>query len=77
MQKRPFRRTRQHRRIGGVCGGLAYAFGIQPVIVRVLTILASIFSFSLVFWAYLILWIVADEWDTDPSDFEQVTQEIS
>jgi len=46
--------------IGGVCGGLAKYFNIDPVIVRVIAVVAALMAL----WgllAYIILWIVAPE----------------
>ena len=50
-------RSRTDRVIGGVCGGLAEYFNVDPVIVRVVTAVSIFFGgFGLV--AYLILWLV-------------------
>lgn len=73
MQKRPFHRITQHRKLGGVCAGIAYAFGWQTNVVRILTILAMFFSVSFIFWSYLIIWAVTDEWGVDPVDFDAIT----
>lgn len=43
--------------IGGVCGGIAEYFGIDPVIVRLVFVLAVIFGGSGIL-AYIILWII-------------------
>jgi len=37
-------RSRNDRKIRGVCGGLANYFGIDPTLVRVIAVLLSIFS---------------------------------
>lgn len=73
MQNRPFHRMRSHRGVAGICAGLAYALGMQTSVVRLLVIVLMFLSFSVVFWAYLIVWIVADEWDVDPADYGLVT----
>ncbi len=50
-------RSRTDSVIGGVCGGLAEYFSIDPVIVRVVTAVSIFFGgFGLI--AYLILWLV-------------------
>ena len=58
----PLRRSRRHRVLGGVCGGLAEWLGWKPTLVRVLYVLLSIasagFPGALV---YVILWIVMPE----------------
>ena len=53
-------RSRDERMIGGVCGGLAKYFNIDPVIVRVIAVVAALMAL----WgllAYIILWIVVPE----------------
>ncbi len=58
------RRSRQHRIIAGVCGGLAEWLGWDVTLVRVLYILISIFSAAFPgLLAYIILWIVMPEAD--------------
>ncbi len=55
----PLRRSRRHRMLGGVCGGLAEWLGWPPTLVRVLYVIVSIasaaFPGTLV---YLVLWLV-------------------
>ena len=46
--------------VGGVCGGLAEYFDIDPVIVRLIFVLAVIFGGSGIL-AYIILWIIIPE----------------
>ena len=50
-------RSRQHRMIGGVCGGIAERFGWDPTLVRLVFVL-SIFLPGPQILAYLILWLV-------------------
>ena len=50
-------RSEKERMIGGVCGGLAEYFEVDPVLVRVIAVvLAFISGFGVL--AYLILWII-------------------
>ncbi len=53
-------RSRNERMIGGVCGGLARYFNVDPTVIRLLFVL-GFFLFSSTFWAYLVLWIVVPE----------------
>ena len=54
----PLYRSRQHRILGGVCGGIAEYTGLRPTAVRIayvgLSILSAAFPGIL---AYIILWI--------------------
>ncbi len=49
-------RSRTDSVIGGVCGGLAEYFNIDPVIIRVITVLLVFSGTGII--AYLILWLV-------------------
>ena len=51
-------RSRNDRKIWGVCGGLAKYFDVDPTLVRVLAV-ASLFVGTLGFWIYIILALVA------------------
>ncbi len=62
-------RDPDNRVIGGVCGGLGTYFNMDPVLFRVLFILALIFT-GVGLLAYIILWIVMPEAKT----FEQKVQ---
>ena len=57
--KNPLRRSREHRLIAGVCGGLANWLGWDVTIVRVLYVIISIFSAAFPgLLAYIILWVL-------------------
>ena len=56
---RPLRRSRSNRVIAGVCAGLAYHFGIDVNLMRVLYVLVSILSVAFPgILAYIILMFV-------------------
>ncbi|MCP4203988.1 MAG: PspC domain-containing protein [bacterium] len=58
----PLKRSRRHRIIAGVCGGLAEWLGWDVTLVRVLYVLVSIFSAGFPgILAYIILWVVMPE----------------
>jgi phage shock protein C len=55
----PLYRSRQHKLIAGVCGGLAEWLGWDPTLVRVLYVVVSIASVAFPgIIAYVILWMV-------------------
>ncbi|AEM78923.1 MULTISPECIES: PspC domain-containing protein [Thermoanaerobacter] len=59
MSKKLYR-SRTQRMIGGVCGGIAEYFNVDPTIIRL------IWAFLIIFWgtgllAYLIAWIIIPE----------------
>ena len=60
QQGKKLYRSNTDRRIGGVCGGLAEYFNIDPNLVRVLFVLGLLLVGG-TFWVYLILWIVLPE----------------
>ncbi len=59
MMSQPLRLSRRHRKIAGVCGGLAEWLGWDPTVVRVLYILVSVLSAAFPgILVYIILWLV-------------------
>ncbi len=56
MSNRTLVRSRDHRVIAGVCGGIAEYFEIDPMWVRIGTVIASLFSAGIVIGAYLVAW---------------------
>ena len=55
-----FARTRGDRMIGGVCGGIARYFNIDPVIVRLVFVLSVLLG-GVSPLIYVLLWIVMPE----------------
>ncbi len=53
-------RSTTDRKIAGVCGGIANYLNIDPVVVRIIFLLALLCG-TFGFWAYLIVWIAAPE----------------
>jgi phage shock protein C len=55
----PLHRSRNHRWIAGVCGGLAEWLGWSPTLVRLLYVIVSIASVAFPgIVVYLVLWFV-------------------
>ena len=58
------RRSRRHRMIAGVCGGIAEWLGWDPTTVRILYVLVSILSAAFPgVLVYLILWFLMPQGD--------------
>ncbi len=55
---RTWYRSRQHRRIAGVCGGLAEEFGVSVSLIRLAFLLATLLGGGIGFIVYLALWVV-------------------
>lgn len=54
-----FYRSRKDKVIAGVCGGLAERFGWEPVLLRVLAVLALLFGLGpIILMGYLVIWMV-------------------
>jgi len=57
--ERRLRRSRRHRMIGGVIGGLADYFDRDPTLLRVIYVVVSLLSAAFPgILVYLILWVV-------------------
>jgi phage shock protein C len=64
MTRNPLVRSRRHRMLGGVCGGLAEWIGWDPTVVRILYVLASVLSAAFPgALVYIILWLIMPESD--------------
>jgi len=60
----PLRRSRRHRMIAGVCGGLAAWLGWDPTLVRVLYVVLSVCSAAFPgILVYVVFWLVMPEGD--------------
>jgi phage shock protein C len=57
----PYRRltrTTWDAPISGVCGGIARYLGVDPTLVRVLAVIAAVFTFPAALIAYAVMWAV-------------------
>ena len=50
-------RSGDDKLIGGVCGGIAEYFDIEPIFVRIVFLIALIFSFGFIIILYILFWI--------------------
>ena len=58
MNNKRFYLSNTDKKIGGVCGGLAEYFGVDPLLVRVVFLVCIVgVGFGLL--AYLVLWLLA------------------
>ena len=54
-----FYRSRQDSVIAGICGGLAERFGWEPILVRILLVLATLFGLGpIAVVTYLVVWMI-------------------
>jgi len=58
---RPLRRSRRHRIVAGVCGGLAEWRGWNPTLVRVAFVLVGALPIFPGILVYLALWLVVPQ----------------
>lgn len=63
LKKRLYRDV-DNRILGGVCSGLAWYLGIDPVWVRIIAVLLTLLSATTLVVIYIILWIVIPPADT-------------
>ncbi len=58
--ERVLRRSRSDRILGGVCGGIAHYFGVDPLLIRLIFIVAAIAMGSGLL-LYVLLWVLVPE----------------
>lgn len=59
-QPRKLFRSRTHRSIAGICGGLAEFFQVDVTLLRLITLFLILFG-GLSIWVYILLWIIIPE----------------
>ncbi len=60
---RQLRRDNRRKVLGGVCAGIAYYFNIDPIWIRLLTLILFLGSYGGLLIVYIILWIVIPSTD--------------
>jgi phage shock protein C len=70
VRRRLVRRT-DDKFLGGVCAGVADHLGLDPTLVRVLTVLATVLGAGSVVIAYLVAWVIVPK-DVDVYGFSPV-----
>jgi len=59
MTGKPLHRSRRHRMLAGVCGGLSDWLGWDPTLVRIVYVVVSVCSAAFPgILVYLVLWLV-------------------
>lgn len=58
MNNKRFYLSQKDKKIGGVCGGLAEYFEVDPLLVRVFFLMA-VFGLGCGLLAYIVLWLLA------------------
>lgn len=76
-RKKRLYRDPQETVLGGVCGGLAAYFNMDPVIVRILFVVLTIIPTGIGLLAYLILWIAVPKALTTAQRLEMQGEEVS
>jgi len=59
--RKPLRRSRKHRIIAGVCGGLAEWLGWNPTVTRVVFVLVSLLPLLSGILVYILMWLFVPE----------------
>jgi phage shock protein C len=54
-------RSKKEKMLGGVCGGIGDYFDVDPTLIRLIWVVATLVSFGVGLLAYLIAWIVIPE----------------
>jgi phage shock protein PspC (stress-responsive transcriptional regulator) len=75
VPRRLVRRT-DDKMLGGVCAGLADHLGLDPTLVRVLTVLATVLGAGSVVIAYLVAWVIVPK-DVDVYGFSRTAAPVA
>lgn len=75
MSDKTLRRSRTDRMAGGVCAGIAEYFELDPTIVRLLAVLATLLSSGGALIAYIVLWAVVPEEPGVPAEEGELMSE--
>jgi phage shock protein PspC (stress-responsive transcriptional regulator) len=67
-------RSRSDKWLGGVCGGLARYFETDPLLIRLLWIVVTIFSMGVGIIAYILFWIFVKK---EPSQYKLTSKYIT
>jgi len=73
----PLARSATDKFIGGVCGGIAHSFNIDPSIVRLVFVALAIFGFSTGIVVYIILWLILPIEGGGPSGLDGIRRSFS
>lgn len=68
-----FRRMNQHARLAGVCSGLAYYFGIEAWVVKLMMIILF-FGYGVGLVPYILIGLLAPRYEQDPEDYEDICE---
>jgi phage shock protein PspC (stress-responsive transcriptional regulator) len=75
---RTWYRSREHKRIAGVCAGLAEEFGVSVTMLRLAFLLGTLFSGGTGVVVYLVLWVVMPyrppntDWTSPPAPSQRL-----
>ena len=62
MAKKQLFRSKKNKIIAGICGGIAEYMDIDPTVIRLIWVLATVFTgFALGIIGYLIAWVIMPE----------------
>lgn len=61
METKKLYRSKTNRHVGGVCGGLAEYFNIDPLVVRLGMVVLALLSGPIGIIIYIIMWLVVPE----------------
>ena len=62
---------------GGVCSGIAYYFGFEPLWLRLIFVLSFLFGFGFSLIIYIILWIIIPEAKTAAEKLEMKGEPVN
>ncbi|WP_297097512.1 PspC domain-containing protein [uncultured Draconibacterium sp.] len=76
-RKRKLYRDPEQTVLGGVCGGLAVYFNMDPVVIRLIVVLLALITSGAGMLVYLILWIIVPKAVTTSQRLEMRGEEVT
>jgi phage shock protein PspC (stress-responsive transcriptional regulator) len=81
QERKPLKKITDDEWIGGVCGGIAYAYGLPVTVIRIIFVIFVLiltnpladYIGQIFFLFYLLFWFLGPRWEVDPEDYTRRT----
>lgn len=67
----PLARDPERKKLGGVCAGVARYFEVEPIVVRVIAVIALVIFSQATLLAYGLAYLILDDYTDDADSFSE------